>query len=670
MGNVRVYELAKELKLTNHELIDALKGMGIEVKSHSSSLDSDMVAKVKENIKGAEAKSPAAKPSIELPPVVTVRQLAELLSRPTGDVQKALVKQGALVSVNQAVTPELAKKVAESLGYTVIIPEPKPQKPEPKPEIKPQAPAKEDKEAQKAKPKPKSEAKPKPKREPVLVSRPPIVTILGHVDHGKTTLLDSIRKTNVTEQEFGGITQHIGAYQVEVKGSKITFLDTPGHAAFTAMRARGAQVTDIVILVVAADDGVMPQTIEALDHARAAGVQIIVAINKIDKADANPDRVKQQLAEHGLIIEEWGGDTVSIDISAKSKKNLDELLEMVLLVADMAELKADNGGPLSATVVEAKLDRGRGPVATVLVRSGTLKQGDSVVVGQTYGRIKAMMDDKGRKLPKAGPSTPAEIIGLSEVPQAGDQLEVMKNERAARQLAESRMQEERTARLSATQRVTLADLYKQLQEGTVQELNVVLKSDMQGSIEAIRQSLEQLSTDEVRVNLIHTGVGNIGESDILLASASNAVVIGFNVKVDPQAQHAAEQEHIDVRTYQIIYDLLDEVKAAMEGLLAPVLEETVLGHAEVRQLFRLPRGGSIAGSYVTDGKITRSAEARVKRNGEVIFTGKISSLKHLKEDVKEMAAGFECGIMVEGFNEFEPGDIIEAFSIKEIARRI
>ena len=674
MANVRVYELAKELNISSRDLMIALADLGVEIKNHASSLDEKTVGMVKEALSkdggGAEGK----KPEVTLPERVTVRQLAELLSVATADVQKALVKQGALVAVNQAVAPELARKVTESLGYLVVISEPAEVKePEPKPEPEPKqkaAPAEPESPGPKPEPKSKPKPKPKPAREAALVPRPPIVTILGHVDHGKTTLLDAIRKTNVIGQEFGGITQHIGAYQVDVKGKKITFLDTPGHEAFTAMRARGAQVTDIAVLVVAADDGVMPQTIEALDHARAAGVQIVVAINKIDKPDANVERTKQQIAEHGLVIEEWGGDTVSVDISAKTQQNLDELLDMILLVAEMAELKADPAGPMEATVVEAQLDKGKGPIATVLVQSGTLKQGEAVVVGQSYGRIKAMLDDRGHRIQKAGPAIPVEIVGLSSVPLAGDKLEVVKNEKEARQIAEARAQEKRSERLASVHRVTLADLYRQLQEGAVKELNVILKADVQGSAEAIRQSLERLSTDEVRVNFIHSGVGNIGESDVLLASASNAVIIGFNIKVDPQAKRTAEAEHIDVRTYQVIYELLDEVKAAMEGLLAPVIEESVVGHIEVRQLFKLPKGGVVAGSYVTDGKIQRNADARVIRDGEIIYTGKVSSLRHLKEDVREMATGFECGIMLEGFNNFQVGDTVELFAVEEIARRI
>lgn len=693
MANVRVYELAKELDMSNHELIAVLAAQGIQVKSHSSSVDELVAGKLRETLgKKPVSILPSAPPSITesapleekreflLPKDVTVKHLAEILGVAGSDIQKALMNQGTLVAVNQVLAVDLAKKVLESFGYTAKLPEPpKVEKPAPRRKSKPEpeseteiGPQPEEKADTVDVPSPVPAPRPKPKPRPdaVLVPRPPIVTILGHVDHGKTTLLDAIRETNVTEQEFGGITQHIGAYQVDVKGRKITFLDTPGHAAFTAMRARGAQVTDIVILVVAADDGVMPQTIEALNHAKAAGVQIIAAINKIDRDNANPERVKQQLAEHGLVVEEWGGDTVSVGISAKTRQNLDELLDMILLVSELLELKADPGAPVEATVVEAELDRGKGPIATVLVQDGTLKQGDSVVVGQTYGRIKAMSDDRGQRIKTAGPATPVEIVGLSSVPQAGDKLEVVKNEREARQIAGSLMESVRDVRLASTQRVTLADLYKQLTEGSVQELNLILKADVQGSEEAIRESLEHLSTDEVRVNLIHTGIGPVGENDVLLASASNAIVIGFNVRVDPQAKRAAEVEKIDVRTYNIIYELLDEVKAGMEGLLAPVIEETILGHVEVRQIFRLPRGGIIAGSFVKDGKIQRDSHARVMRDREVVFTGKIASLKHIKEDVREMAAGFECGIIVDGFTDFQVGDLIEAYSIEEIARKI
>ncbi|MDH7480946.1 MAG: translation initiation factor IF-2 [Armatimonadota bacterium] len=699
MSSVRIYELAKELGISNRELIAALADLGIEVKSHSSTIDEQSADLVTERIKKEqkaqktqektaakehietrktedikktepatkkhEEKKPVPpKGKVELPQQATVRQLAELLKVQTADIQKALVKQGALVAVNQVVPPELAKKVVENLGFEVVLPPPPPPKQEVPSPSKPSEAKPVTAPPKLVTPPTKTEPE-KPSKPLNLVPRPPIVTILGHVDHGKTTLLDAIRQTNVTDQEFGGITQHIGAYQVEVDGKKITFLDTPGHEAFTAMRARGAQVTDLAVLVVAADDGVMPQTIEAIDHARAAGVPILVAINKIDKPEANIDRTRQQLAEHGLVVEEWGGDTVAVQISAKEKQGLDELLEMIILVSELQELKADPNGPLDATVIEAKLDRGRGPVATVLVKSGTLKVGDSIVVGESYGKIKLMLDDRGHRISKAGPSTPVEIAGLSSVPEAGDKVEVVKDEKEARQIAESRIEEQREAKLAATQRVTLADLYRQLREGVVKELNVILKGDVQGSVEAISQSLNKLSTEDVRLNIIHTGVGNVTESDVLLASASNAVIIGFNVKIDPQAKRMAESEGIDVRLYRVIYELLDDVKSAMQGLLEPIKKEIIIGHAEVRATFKLPRG-VVAGCYVTDGKMERGAEARILRNGKTLHTGRIASLRHLKEDVREMAAGFECGIIVDGFSEYEIGDVVEAYTIQEV----
>lgn len=654
MANVRVYELAKELNMSNRDLLTALAELGVEAKSHSSSLDPETVDRVRGILKKNGGGGVQTQPQeIELPDQVTVSQVAELLGVSTAEVQKALVKQGSLVGVNQVVAPQLATKVVESFGYRVAVQEaPRPEPEEPKPQ-RAAVPVRE---------------REKPRRKGKRVPRPAIVTILGHVDHGKTTLLDAIRETNVIDQEFGGITQHIGAYQVEVKGKKITFLDTPGHEAFTAMRARGAQVTDIAILVVAADDGVMPQTIEAIDHAKAASVEIIVAINKVDKPDADVDRTKQQLAEHGLVVEQFGGDIVSVDISAKEKKGLNELLEMISLVAELAEFKANPNGPAIATVIEAQLDRGKGPVATVLVKEGTLEVGDAVVVGQAYGKIKAMLEDRGHRIPKAGPAMPVEVLGLSTVPLAGDPLEVVTNEREARQIAESRIEEQREDKLVTGPRVTLAELYRQLREGVVKDFNVILKTDVQGSEEAIWHSLDKLATQEVRVNLIHSGVGNVGESDVLLASASNAVIVGFNVKVDPQAKRTAEAERVDVRTYNVIYKLLGDIEGAMLGLLEPVMEESITGHVEVRQLFKVPRG-VVAGSYVTDGRAERGAHARVLRDGETVYTGKVSSLRHIKEDVREMAAGFECGIMLEGFNDFQEGDVIEMFVVQEVARR-
>lgn len=496
--------------------------------------------------------------------------------------------------------------------------------------------------------------------------RPPVVTILGHVDHGKTTLLDSIRKTHVTAQEFGGITQHIGAYQVTINGKRITFLDTPGHAAFTAMRARGANLTDIAVLVVAADDGIQPQTIEAIDHAKAAQVPIIVAINKIDVPDAQPDVVKQQLTAYGLVSEEWGGDTIMVALSAKSGTNIEQLLEMILLVAEVQELRAVADKPATGAVVESKLDKQRGPLATILVQEGTLRVGDPIVVGMVAGKIRAMADDKGQALREAGPSRPVEIMGLSEVPVAGDLFEVVDDERKAREIAEARQTKVREERLQA--HVSLQNLSSMVASGQVKDLNIIAKTDVAGSIEAISQALKQIVHEEIRVNIIHAGVGDITESDVLLASASNAIIVGFHVRIEPQARIIAEESGIDVRIYTVIYDLVDDVEKAMVGMLKPILEESVLGHAEVRATFKISRLGVIAGCYVIDGLIRRGTRIRVKRNSEVVYTGNLDSLKHIKEDVREMAQGFECGISLDHYNDWQEGDIIESFVIKELRR--
>ena len=512
---------------------------------------------------------------------------------------------------------------------------------------------------------------PKSKHSGKLVPRPPVITVMGHVDHGKTTLLDAIRRTNVTEQEFGGITQHIGAYQVDWHGKKITFLDTPGHEAFTAMRARGASVTDIAVLVVAADDAVMPQTVEAIDHARAAGVPIIVAINKIDKPEANVERTMQQLMDHGLMPEEWGGDTIAVKTAAKQGEGIDELLEMILLVSEMADLHAEvSTNKVSGTVIEAQVDRGRGPVATALIEKGTLRIGTAVVAGEAYGKVKAMFNDKGERITKAGPSTPVEILGLSEAPQAGDKLESAKDDKEARAIADKRAQASRAERMASTTKITLEDLYQQIKEGTVKKLGIVLKADVQGSEEAVRQSLLKIEHDEVRVDIIHSNVGNINESDILLASASNAIVLGFNVKVDAQTTKMAEAEHVEIRTYNVIYELTKDVRAAMSGLLTPVYEEVKLGSAEVRATFRIPNKGLVAGCYVTDGRVVRNESVRVIRDEKVLYEGKLDSLRHIKDEVKEMAQGYECGIQLHGYSDFQEGDTIEAFTQKQIARAV
>jgi len=499
-----------------------------------------------------------------------------------------------------------------------------------------------------------------------LAERPPVVTIMGHVDHGKTTLLDAIRQTNVVAGEAGGITQHIGAYQVEIKGKKITFLDTPGHAAFTTMRARGAQITDITILVVAADDGVMPQTIEAISHAKAAKVPIIVAVNKIDKPDANVDRIKQELTEYELVAEEWGGDTIFCPISAKQRIGLEELLEYILLVAEVQELKANPNKRARGTVVEAELDKGRGPVATVLVQHGTLKVGDPIVVGSSYGRVRAMVNDKGRRIKEAPPSTPVEITGLNDVPQAGDQFMVFEDEKKARAIGEARAAKQRESERRASSRVSLDDLFQQIQEGDVKELNLIIKADVQGSVEALRGSLEKIDVNGTRVKIIHTGVGAITESDVTLANASNAIIIGFNVRPEPNARSMAEQEKIDIRLHRVIYNVIEEIESALKGMLDPVYKESIIGQAEIREVFKISKVGNIAGCYVTEGKLTRDAGARVIRDGVVIYEGKLDTLKRFKDDVKEVAAGYECGLTLERFNDIKQGDIVEAFVMVEV----
>ncbi|QNB45724.1 translation initiation factor IF-2 [Thermanaerosceptrum fracticalcis] len=586
--------------------------------------------------------APVVVKHITLDGPITVQEFAHLLNKKAADVIKKLLNLGVLATINQELDVETLILLGAEFGTTVEVKASKeeilfaeePDKPE------------------------------------ELEERPPVVTIMGHVDHGKTSLLDVIRHTNVTASEAGGITQHIGAYQVEINGRKITFLDTPGHEAFTAMRARGAQVTDIAVLVVAADDGVMPQTVEAINHAQAANVPIIVAINKIDKEDANPERVKQELTEYGLVPEEWGGETICVNVSAHTKVGLENLLEMILLVAEVRELKANPNRKAKGTVVEAKLDKGRGPVATVLVQNGTLEVGDFIIAGTTQGRIRAMQDDKGRRLKKAPPSTPVEIIGLSEVPQAGDIFLAVDDERLAKQITSERSALKREEAIQSRGRVSLDDLFARIQQGEVRELNIIIKADVQGSIEAIKQSLEKLSNNEVRVNIIHQGVGGITETDVMLASASNAIIIGFNVRPDANARKTAESQQIDIRLYRVIYNAIEDVKAAMSGLLKPEIREVVLGRAEVRATFRVPKVGVIAGCYVTEGKIARNAQVRVIRNGIVVHEGEIDSLKRFKDDAKEVNAGYECGIGLARFNDIHEGDQLEAFTFEEIKREL
>jgi translation initiation factor IF-2 len=500
--------------------------------------------------------------------------------------------------------------------------------------------------------------------------RPPVVTVMGHVDHGKTSLLDAIRQANVAAGEAGGITQHIGAYTVSWNGRRITFIDTPGHEAFTAMRARGAKVTDIVILVVAADDGVMPQTVEAIHHARAAEVPIVVAINKIDLPDADPERVKRELADHGVVAEEWGGDVTMVPVSAKTKQGLPELLEMILLQADVLDLRANPNKLARGVILEAKLERGRGPVATVLVQEGTLRVGDPFVCGTLSGRVRAMMDENGARVAEAGPSTPVEILGFQGVPEAGDLFTAMADEATAKQVAAARLEKKRQAQLTATSKISLEDLYQRIKAGEAKELRVIVKADVQGSVEALQEALGRLSTEEVKLTILHASVGGVSESDVLLASASDAVVVGFNVRPEAKAAETAEREGVEIRLYSVIYEVLNDMRAALEGMLAPTLRERILGRAEVRQTFAISGVGTVAGSFVTEGKVVRAARVRLVRDNVVVYEGRIASLRRFKEDVREVAAGYECGIGLENYSDVKPGDVIEAFEVEEVARRL
>ena len=595
-------------------------------------------------LEAAEAAANADPEIKYIPESITVKDLAEVLGKKGSDLVMNLMKKGKMLAINATLDFDTAASIAEEYNVILELEEEK--------DIMEEAFGTEEEE---------DESK--------LEERPPVVVVMGHVDHGKTSLLDAIRHANVTKGEAGGITQHIGAYTVQIDGKPITFLDTPGHEAFTAMRMRGAQVTDIAILVVAADDGVMPQTIEAINHAKAAGVEIIVAINKMDKPSANPDRVKQELTEYGLLAEDWGGTTVCVPVSARSKEGIDNLLEMIILTAEMKELKANPNKKARGAIIEAQLDKGRGPVATVLVQSGTLRVGDPVVAGPAYGKIRAMTDDKGRRVKAAGPSTPVEILGLSEVPAAGDTFYVAANEKQARQLAESVIAKNRETLISQTpQKVSLDDLFSQIQSGNMKELGIIVKADVQGSVEAVRQSLEKLTNEEVRVRVIHGGVGAVTESDVLLASASNAIIIGFNVRPEPAAKAFADEEKVDVRLYRVIYNAIEDIQAAMKGMLDPVYEEKVLGHAEVRQTFKASGVGTIAGSYVKDGKIVRNCQVRIVRDGIVVYEGELESLKRFKDDVKEVALGYECGLVFKKFNDVKEGDWVEAFTMVEVPR--
>ncbi len=646
-AGVRIADIAKELSMSVAELGAAMKDLGVTVTGAAQVIDVETATMVRGLLGQAAGKV------AEVGAETTLKELAAVLGVAPNVAVKKFMELGELVGTNQRLTRALADRLAGAYGYTLKI---------------------------------KAEARPvhtpaiAKSRGPIgpLQPRPPVVAIMGHVDHGKTTLLDRIRKANVVEGEFGGITQHIGAYQVEIEHNgekrKITFLDTPGHAAFTAMRARGASITDIVILVVAADDGIMPQTVEAIQHAQEAKTQIIVAVNKIDKPDAKPDRIKQQLTEHNLVVEEYGGDIIAVPVSAKFGEGVSSLLEYILLVADIQEYKADATGHATGGIVEARIEPGRGPVATVLVQSGTLRVGDAVVAGLAFGKVRAMTNDRGERIFKAGPATPVEVVGLNAAPSAGDRVEVVKSEKEARQVAERRMDKQRSARMSTTQkRVTLADLSRAAQNIEVKDLNVIVKGDVQGSVEAVVGQLLELEANktepEVRLNVKASGIGNVNESDVLLAEATGSIIIGFNVRTDNSAQRAADRDTVDIRQYNIIYDLVADMDKAMKGLLTPIYEESPLGKAEVRQNFRTPKAVFIAGCAVTEGKLLRNGEVRIHRGKDIIFAGKIVSLRRIKDDVREVAQGYECGVTIHDFNiPYEPGDILECFEMKQVAR--
>jgi translation initiation factor IF-2 len=657
LSKIRVYELAKMLEVSNKELMEILQALAVDVKTHMSSIDTDVAQILEETVRERRKKDlQAGKPvkpveetfqpeTVEIPAGITIREVAERLGLGTAEVVKHLVTTGLMVPATARIDEATLSKIEELAGkHLKLVKEAEPAE---------EAPA---------------IARKKAPAKGGIVDRPPIVTVMGHVDHGKTTLLDYIRKTAVAAKEAGGITQHIGASVVEHEGKKIVFLDTPGHEAFTSMRARGAQVTDIAILVCAADDGVMPQTVEALNHAKAAGVPIIVAVNKIDKPDARPDRVRQQLSDQGLIPEEWGGDTVFVDVSAKTGLGMDQLLEMTLLVAEMAELKADPAQDGEGVVVEAKLDKGKGPVATLIVQNGTLRRGDIVLCESTCGRVRGLLDDQGRWVVEAGPSTPVEVLGLDSLPNPGERFRKALNEREARDCIDSRNQALREAEKGTTRRLTLEEFYQQLREGETHVFSLVLKCDVQGSLEALRGSLLKLGTDEVGINIVHEGVGRISESDVMLAAASKAVIIGFNVRPDSNAKKIAEAEGIEIRLYNIIYDVIDDIRSAMEGMLAPELREKILGQAEIRASFKVPKVGKIAGCYVLEGTIRRNGKIRLIRDGVVYWDGTLSSLKRFKDDAREVTNGFECGMSFTNFHDFKEGDHVECYEIVEEKR--
>lgn len=645
MSKTRVYQIAEELNISNEELMNKLAELDINVADKDSVLEGEELDLVLELL---ESSSKENENVIEIDGKLTVQALATQLDKSPSEVIMKLMKMGTMATINQEISFEIAALVAKDYGFELTVAESDDTEAL---EIEALMEIEEDKEED-------------------LKSRPPVVTVMGHVDHGKTSLLDAIRKTDVISGEAGGITQHIGASEVKINGQKIVFLDTPGHEAFTSMRARGAQVTDIAILVVAADDGIMPQTVEAINHAKAAGVPLIVAINKIDKPGANPDKVKQELADQGLLVEDWGGEVIAVPVSAKKKEGIDTLLEMVLLVAEIEELRANPNKRAVGTVIEAELDKGRGPVATVLVQGGTLTVGDPIVAGAACGKVRAMINAKGKRVKTAGPSTAVEILGLSEVPQGGDQFVEVPTDKIARSVASRRQQIVRDEMLKSTQRLSLDDLFSQMSEGSIKDLNIVIKADVQGSVQAVKQSLEKLSNEEVQVKVIHGGVGAVTESDILLAAASNAIIIGFNVRPVPGAEFLGEKENVDIRTYTIIYKAIEDIQAAMTGMLDPEYVDEETGKAEIREIYKISGIGTVAGCYVTNGKIFRNCKIRLVRDSIIIHEGELAALKRFKDDVKEVNSGYECGMSFVNYNDIKEGDVVEAYITKEVERKL
>jgi len=644
VSKTRVYQVAENLNVSTEDLIKKLAEIDINVEKDDVLEDENLELAME--LFGSEDEDNGNKIVVE--GEITVKDLTEKLNKPASEIIMKLMKMGTMATINQEISFEMASLIVNEYGFELIQSE------------------NDEKEAQEIEELMQIEED----KEEDLKPRPPVVTVMGHVDHGKTSLLDAIRESNFISAEAGGITQHIGASEVMVNGQKIVFLDTPGHEAFTSMRARGAQVTDIAILVVAADDGIMPQTIEAINHTKAAGVPLIVAINKIDKPEANPDKVKQELADQGLLVEDWGGEVISVPVSAKKREGIDTLLEMVLLVAEVEELRANPDKRAVGTVIEAELDKGRGPVATVLVQGGTLEVGDPIVAGAASGKVRAMINSKGKRVKVAGPSTAVEILGLSEVPQGGDQFVEVPTDKIARSVADRRKQMQRDEQMKSSQRLSLDALFEQMNEGSVKDLNIVIKADVQGSVQAVKQSLEKLSNEEVQVQVIHGGAGAVTESDVLLAAASNAIIIGFNVRPVPGAESLAQKEKVDVRTYTIIYKAIEDIQQAMTGMLDPEYVDEETGKVEIREIYKISGIGTVCGCYVTSGKVFRNCKVRIVRDSIIIHEGEIAALKRFKDDVKEVNTGYECGISIVNYNDLKEGDIIEAYITKEVQRKL